>query len=133
MIPRGLRADAFLLCAIVSEVTATLSLKALMRAPWLVVVVVIGYGASFVFLALTLRNGKGIGVAYGIWGASGVVLTAVASWWLFGEAISPLMAIGFALIACGVVVVEVGSELHRRRAGRDRAAAADAIEGRDPA
>lgn len=129
--PRRVRADAFLLCAIGCEVTATLSLKGLMHAPWLVTLVVAGYGASFLFLALTLRNGKGIGVAYGIWGASGVVLTALASWALFDEPISPLMAVGFALIAGGVVVVELGSELHHRRTAL--AAGADGTEARDPA
>lgn len=117
-----MRANVFLGCAIVSEVVATLSLKAVMHAPWLVIVVIVGYGASFYLLALTLRNGKGIGVAYGVWGASGVVLTASASWLLFDEPIRPIMAVGFALIAVGVVVVEVGSEIHQRRLVREATA-----------
>lgn len=114
-----LRADLFLGCAIFAEVSATLSLKAAMEVPWLIAVVIVGYGASFYFLALTLRNGKGIGVAYGIWGACGVVLTAFASWGLFGESISPVMAVGFVLIALGVVVVEVGAERYQRRAQQE--------------
>lgn len=114
LIPPALRADLFLLCAIVCEVAATLSLKALAEAPWLVAIVISGYAASFWFLALTLRCGKSIGVAYGVWGACGVVLTAVASWMLFGEPIRPVMAVGFLLIAAGVVVVEFGAERHRR-------------------
>lgn len=116
------------MCAIASEVVATVSLKATMAAPWLVALVVAGYGAAFYFLALTLRHGKGIGVAYGIWGASGVVLTALASWVLFGEAITPVMGAGFALIACGVVVVEVGSEMHQRKLARE----AEIGDERDP-
>ncbi|MGJ0204134.1 SMR family transporter [Leucobacter sp. gxy201] len=118
MISRGARANLFLGCAIVAEVIATVSLKAVMHAPWLVIVVGAGYAAAFWLLALTLRNGKGIGVAYGIWGASGVVLTALASWALFDERITPLMGAGFALIAAGVIVVEVGSEVHQRRLSR---------------
>lgn len=116
--PAALRADLFLLGAIVCEVAATLSLKALDGKPWLVTVVVIGYAASFWLLALTLRCGKSIGVAYGVWGACGVVLTAVASWVLFGEPSRPIMAVGFLLIAAGVVVVEVGAERHRRANAR---------------
>lgn len=118
MISRAARSNLFLGGAIVVEVVATVSLKAVMTAPWLVIVVIAGYAAAFYMLALTLRCGKGIGVAYGIWGASGVVLTALASWALFGERITPLMGAGFALIAAGVVVVEVGSELHQRRLAR---------------
>lgn len=121
MTRRG-RANLFLGCAIVSEVVATLSLKGVVEVPWLVAMVVAGYGASFYFLALTLRNGKGIGVAYGIWGACGVVLTACASWLFFGETITPLMAVGFALIAVGVAVVELGAELHHRRSLQEAAA-----------
>lgn len=119
MMSKTVRADLSLACAIAAEVTATLSLKAMIHNPLLVVVVVAGYGASFYFLAMTLRNGKGIGVAYGIWGACGVVLTASISWLLFNEPLSPLKVSGFVLIALGVVIVEVGAELHQRKLDRE--------------
>ena len=100
-----------LILAITSEVAATLSLKGSATAPALYVVVVLGYVASFVFLALVLRRGLGLGVAYGIWGATGVALTAVLSAILFGEALTTVMILGLACIIAGVVLVEAGSRV----------------------
>ncbi|MFD6107966.1 SMR family transporter, partial [Nocardia salmonicida] len=75
-----------LAAAILSEVAASLSLKGSETYPALYVVVVVGYVAAFVFLAAVLKRGLALGVAYGIWGASGVALTAVLSSLLFDEA-----------------------------------------------
>lgn len=121
-------ANLCLAAAIVAEVSATLSLKAAVFAPGFVVIVVIGYTASFYCLALTLRFGKGLAAAYGIWGASGVVLTAAASSVLFAEHISPRMALGFAMIAAGVVVVEVASGVRERKREREAGLEAGGIE-----
>lgn len=98
-----------LLLAIVSEVAATLSLKAAMTTPALYVIVVSGYLASFVFLTFVLKRGMGLGVAYGIWGAIGVALTAVLSAVVFGEAFTAVMGIGMVCIIGGVLLVEIGS------------------------
>ena len=65
--------------AITTEVAATLSLKAALNHPSWYIVVAAGYIGTFVFLTFCLREGMQIGVAYGIWGASGVVLAAVLS------------------------------------------------------
>lgn len=100
-----------LILAISSEVAATLSLKGSDTVPALYVVVVLGYVASFVFLALVLRRGLGLGVAYGIWAATGVALTAVLSAVLFGEALTTVMILGLACIIAGVVLVETGSHV----------------------
>ena len=97
--------------AISSEVAATLSLKGSATAPALYVVVVLGYLASFVLLALVLRRGMALGVAYGIWGATGVALTAVLSAVLFGEALTAVMGAGLVCIIAGVVLVETGSHV----------------------
>jgi small multidrug resistance pump len=55
---------AYLLIAIIAEVTATSSLKASQGFTRLLpsVVVIIGYGAAFYFLSLSLK-GIGVGVA----------------------------------------------------------------------
>ena len=76
---------AFLVSAIVSEATAgalSLRMAATGRRVWYTVVVT-GYLLAFAFLSLTLQRGIGIGVAYGIWTAAGVALTAVAGRFLF--------------------------------------------------
>jgi small multidrug resistance pump len=100
----------FLATAIGCEMVATLSLRAAVHGPrgWYVLVVT-GYLLSFVLLTLTLDAGMGLGVAYGIWAATGVALTAVASRILFKEPLTPLMIAGIGLIAAGVLVVELGA------------------------
>ena len=98
-----------LAAAIVSEVTATLSLKRAIDHPGLYSVVVVGYVAAFALLTLTLKHGLGIGVAYGIWAACGVALAAVGSKVFFDEPLSGLMIAGLVLIIGGVLLVELGS------------------------
>lgn len=95
--------------AIGSEVLGTLCLKASLGHRWLYVVTAIGYSASFVFLALVLRAGMPLGVAYGVWAASGVVLTVVMSALVFGEPVTATMIGGIALVVLGVLAVELGS------------------------
>src|SRR5690625_5638540 len=84
----------FLIGAILAEVIATLSLKAALDLPVLYLVVAAGYAVTFVLLAQSLRRGMGLGVAYGIWGASGVTLTAVLAAFLFGEDLNAVMGLG---------------------------------------
>ena len=103
--------------AILSEVSATLSLRGALDHPALYVVVVLGYALSFGFLALVLRRGMALGVAYGIWAACGVVLTAVLSALLFGEPFTAMKATGIVLVAAGVAVVEIGSQQARATEG----------------
>lgn len=99
-----------LIGAILSEVTATLSLRGALDNPALYVLVVAGYVLAFTLLGQVLRRGMSLGVAYGIWGASGVVLAAAGSAILFGEVLTVLKIVGFVLVAAGVVVVEIGSQ-----------------------
>jgi small multidrug resistance pump len=99
----------FLAGAIVTEVSASLALKAALEVPVLYLVVITGYVSAFMFLSLALRRGMPLGAGYGIWGAIGVALTALMSRFLFQEPISVLMATGIVVIMGGVFLVEVGS------------------------
>lgn len=99
-----------LTAAILSEVTASLSLKAALDHPGWFVVVALGYLGSFTLLALVLKDGLALGVAYGVWGAMGVALTAVMSAVIFGEPLTHVMVLGLALIIGGVLCVELGSQ-----------------------
>ena len=96
--------------AIVSEVSATLALRQALNHPGFYVIVGIGYALAFILLSLTLKAGMPLGVAYGLWGALGVALTAVLSMLVFGEPITVLVALGIALIMAGVLLVEVGAQ-----------------------
>ncbi|MCD2104232.1 SMR family transporter [Rhodococcus erythropolis] len=99
-----------LITAILTEVSATLSLRAALDHPAWYVVVVAGYLAAFTALSFVLREGMGLGVAYGIWGATGVVLTAVFATFLFGDPLTAMMGVGIALVIGGVLCVELGSQ-----------------------
>lgn len=50
-----------------------------------------------------------LGVAYGIWAAAGVALTAVASRFLFGEPLTRRMLAGMGFIVIGVLLIEFGA------------------------
>ncbi len=100
---------AYLAGAILIEVASTLALRAAAAGErrWYALVVP-GYVASFSLLALALDAGLGIGVAYGVWTAVGVALTAILSHVLFDEALTRTMVVGIVLIAAGVVLLEAG-------------------------
>lgn len=104
-----------LLCgAIAFEVAATMCLRVsdgLTDKRWMPAVAG-GYLVSFVFLTLVLRHGMALGVAYGVWAATGIALTAVFARAFFGDPLTRRMGVGLALIAAGVLLVEVGAASH---------------------
>lgn len=104
----------FLFAAIVAEVTGSLALKGALETPALYVLVVVAYVSAFTLLGLVLRMGMPLGVAYGIWAASGVALTAIFSLIIFGEPINIVMAIGIVVVIGGVLFVEFGSHAGQR-------------------
>ena len=100
----------FLIGAILFEVAGTLALRMATHGKKIWIAgVAIGYLAAFAFLSLTLSAGMGLGVANGIWAASGVALTAILSKLLFDEPFTWIMAAGIALVVGGVLLVELGA------------------------
>ncbi|CAD6008155.1 multidrug efflux SMR transporter [Agreia sp. COWG] len=100
--------------AILTEVAATLSLRAsegLRKKIWIAPVAVF-YIAAFSLLTVALANGMPVGIAYGIWAACGVALTAVGARVFFKERLTARMIAGIGLIAVGVLVIELGSQAH---------------------
>jgi small multidrug resistance pump len=108
---------ALLAGAILTEVTAILSLRAFQDNPAWLAVVVVGYLMSFVFLTLVLRAGVPIGVTYGIWGACGTALTAVLAAVIFGDPFTPPIVLGIGFIVVGVLLVQFGWQ--RAQAAKD--------------
>ncbi|MFC0041272.1 DMT family transporter [Actinomadura rayongensis] len=96
--------------AILSEVTATISLRLSDGFSRVVpsVVVVAGYVTAFAFLSLVLKAGIPVGVAYGIWSACGVALVALIGALFLGEALTWVQIAGVALVIGGVVALEAG-------------------------
>ncbi len=93
-------------------------MKGALDSPALYLLMGFGYAAAFVLLSLTLRCGMPLGIAYGIWGATGVALTAILSLVFFGEPLTWVMIAGIACIMGGVVLVEAGGDHGRPRRGR---------------
>lgn len=97
--------------AIACEIVATTSLKASNGLQnWKPsVVVVIGYILAFYSLAQALRTIP-IGVAYAIWCGVGIVMVSILGFVLFKQRLSLMECFGIALIAIGVVVLQVFSK-----------------------
>ncbi len=108
--------------AIASEIVGTLALRAAVDHWAWVGLVVVGYVTAFFLLGLVLRAGMGIAVAYGVWAALGVALTAIFGNVLFAEPLNLLTTLGIGLIIGGVVIVQVGAQ----HAARQPKFAADA-------
>ncbi|MEH6631097.1 MAG: multidrug efflux SMR transporter [Halopseudomonas aestusnigri] len=94
--------------AIVSEVIATLSLKAAdgFTKPIPSIVVVVGYIFAVYLLSIITRQ-LSIGVTYAVWSGAGVVLTAGLGIVIYGEKMDLAGVIGIALIISGVLVLNL--------------------------
>ena len=100
--------------AILLEVAATLGLRAsdgFRKKVWLAPVL-LGYVASFSMLSWSLSLGMPVGIAYGVWSASGVALVAILARFLFAEPLTWIMGLGIAFIIAGVLTIEVIGSVH---------------------
>ena len=97
--------------AIVAEVVATSFLKAShgFTRLWPSLITVVGYAVAFYFLSLTLRT-MPTGIAYAIWSGVGIVLISLVAWLMYGQTLDAAAIIGMALIAAGVIVINVWSK-----------------------
>jgi multidrug transporter EmrE-like cation transporter len=95
-----------LLAAIVSEVIATTSLKLSsgFSRPLPSILVVLGYGAAFYLMSLSLKYIP-LGTAYAIWSGVGTAATVAIGALLWKESLDPARLLGIALIIAGVVVL----------------------------
>ena len=104
-------AYSYLAIAIIAEVIATSALKASEEFTKLVpsLIVVIGYGTAFYFLAHVLKTIP-VGVTYAIWSGLGIVLVTIASVILYKQTPDLPAVLGMGLIVAGVVVINVFSK-----------------------
>ena len=103
------RSVLYLAIAIVSEVTATMSLKASDGFKHLMpsVLVVVGYASAFYFLGLTLKSIP-LGVAYAVWSGLGTALLVLLGAVVYKQSLQPTVIAGIVLIVAGVVLVNLG-------------------------
>jgi len=102
-----------LLIAILSEVTATTSLKLSESFTKIgpSILVVLGYGISFYCLSLTLKSIP-VGVVYAVWSGMGISLITIVGWLMFGERLNIPTLLGICLIFAGVMVINIFSASH---------------------
>lgn len=102
----------FLAGSIITEVIGTLCLRvAVFGSKWWSAAVGAGYIAAFTLLSFTLKAGMALSVAYGLWSAIGVAVTAIAGKVIFKERFTWIMGLGIVLIIGGVLFINFGAEL----------------------
>lgn len=103
----------YLAAAIGFEVSGTLGLRSIANAvtPLPVALITLSYAASFVFLALALRQ-LNVGVSYAIWSGVGTAAVAGIGAVIFGEKVTAPMVVGMALVVLGVVVLVSAGGAH---------------------
>lgn len=99
--------------AILAEIVGTTSLKASegFTRWWPLVLVVVGYAASFYLLALSLRE-LPLGFAYAIWSGLGTVGAVIVGWLVWRESLGISGLVGIGLVVAGVVVLNLYSGAH---------------------
>ncbi|WP_196837143.1 DMT family transporter [Zhihengliuella flava] len=101
---------AVLAIAVLAEIGGTLSLRAATGGSrWWYASVGACYVTAFTLLSVALAEGMPLGIAYGVWAASGVALTAVLGRLIFKEPLSPMMLLGIVMICGGVLLIEQGA------------------------
>lgn len=74
------------------------------------IIVGVCYVGSFLLLSQALVRGVPLGVAYGIWAATGVALVAVISALFLGEGLTWVQIVGVVLVIDGVLALEMGGQ-----------------------
>jgi small multidrug resistance pump len=102
-----------LTAAIVSEVAATLALRASegFSRPLPVAVVVVGYGLSFWLLALALKHFP-VSLTYAIWSGVGTALIAIGGVVAFGETMNAMKLASLGVIVLGVAGLSAAGGAH---------------------
>lgn len=101
----------WLAVAIVAEVSGTVALKLSEGFTRIVpsIVVVVGYGLAFYGLSQALARGLPLGIAYGVWAATGVALVAIVGAVFLGEGLTWVQIGGIVLVIGGVLALELGA------------------------
>ena len=102
----------FLIGAIISETlgTSMLKMSEQFTRPLPSIVCVVGYMLSLYLLSLALRT-LPVGIAYGIWGAVGIVLIMLIGVFAFKQVPDLPAIIGLVLIIAGVLVINLFSKM----------------------
>ena len=100
-----------LVIAIICETIGTTALQASQQFTKLgpSLIVLVGYGASFYFMALALKV-MPVGIVYAIWSGLGIVLIALIGLIVFGQRLDLPAMIGLGLVIAGILVIHLFSQ-----------------------
>jgi len=98
--------------AVLSEVTATASLKFSEGFTKILpsIIVVVGYGLSFYLLSLSLKV-MSIGIAYALWSGIGIILTVIVGKMIWHEELDWARVLGIIFIIVGIVIINLFSKI----------------------
>ncbi len=105
----------YLILAVAAETIGTTALQASQQftKPLPSVIVLVGYGAAFYLLSLTLSV-MPVGLVYAIWSGLGIFLIALIGYFVFGQSLDLPAILGMGLILSGILVIHLfsGSATH---------------------
>lgn len=101
----------YLILAILTETAGTMALQASEQFTRIgpTILVVLGYAASFYFMALVLKF-MPVGIVYAIWSGVGIALIAAMGKVLFNQQLDLPAYLGIALILTGILVIQLFSK-----------------------
>ena len=102
-----------LLIAIGAEVVGTslLKLSAGLTRPWPTLLLLISYGCAIALVAMVVMVIP-LGITYALWSGIGTLAVVLIGALAYRQFLSTSQMIGVALIAAGVVIVNLGGEAH---------------------
>ena len=100
----------YLLIAVITETIGTAAMPASEQFTrfWPSVLLIVAYGISFYFLALTLKY-MPVSIVYAIWSGLGIVFIAIIGWLAFKQSLDFAAIAGMGLIIAGVIVINLFS------------------------
>lgn len=100
----------YLIIAVITETIGTASMQASQQFTKLgpSLLLIISYGASFYFMALTLKY-MPVSIVYAIWSGLGIVLIGIIGWIVFKQTLDFAAIAGIGLIVAGVIVINLFS------------------------
>ena len=100
----------YLLIAVITETVGTAAMQASEQFTrfWPSVLLIIAYGISFYFLALTLKY-MPVSIVYAIWSGLGIVFIAIIGWLAFKQSLDFAAILGMGLIVAGVIIINLFS------------------------
>ena len=98
-----------LFIGIAFEVAGTTGMRALAASDpaWSLASATVGIVISYFFASRAMETIP-VGLAYAVWSGVGLAGISLLSWLLFAEAMPPLKLVGLALVAAGMVTINLG-------------------------